>query len=84
MLPLPGQVKSCLRCKYSAVKHISFDKALNKQHRLGERLLKQTLYQAQSTFNDCQVSILQVNYKTWGQNETKSVLSVRPTLKNII
>jgi len=27
--------KSCLRCKYSAVKHISIDKAWNKQHRLG-------------------------------------------------
>ena len=26
-----NQVKSCLRCKYSAVKHISIDKAWNKQ-----------------------------------------------------
>jgi len=38
-----GKVKSCLRCEYSAIKHISIDKAWNKQHRLGERPLKQSL-----------------------------------------
>jgi len=38
-----SQVKSYLRCKYSAVKQISIDKAWNKQHRLGERRLKQSL-----------------------------------------
>ena len=37
------EVKSCLRYKYSAVKHISTDKAWNKQHRLSERWLKQSL-----------------------------------------
>ena len=67
----PAQVMSCLRCKYSAVKHISTNKAWNKQHRLGERRLKQSLNQAQSTLNDCQVLILQVKHKTWVQNETK-------------
>jgi len=70
----PGQVKSCLRCKYSAVKHISIDKAWNKQHRLGESRLTQSLNQAytwEPTLNDCQVAILQVKHKTWVQNETK-------------
>jgi len=48
-LSIHPQVKSCLRCKYSAVKHISIDKAWNKQHRLGERQLKQSLTEAQQT-----------------------------------
>ena len=86
-----SQVKSCLHCKYSEVKHMSINKACNKQHGLGERRLKQPLNQAQPTFNDCQVSILQVKHKTQVQIETKtkqkknkSVLSLRSTLKNIL
>ena len=84
--PNSSQVKSCLRCKYSPEKHISIDKAWNKQHRLGERRLKQALNQAHPTFNDCQVSRLQVKDKTWYQFETKnqSALSLTSTLKNIL
>jgi len=51
----PSQVKSCLGCKYTAIKHISINKAQNKQHRLGERRPKQSLNQPQPTFDDCQI-----------------------------
>ena len=68
-----SQVMSSLRCRptCSEVKHISIDKAWNKQHGLGERQLKQSINQAQLTFNDCQVSILQVKHKTWDEFKSK-------------
>jgi len=48
--------------------------------------LKHSLNQAQATFNDCQISILQVKHKTWVQNETKQKNKCSPwsTLKNIL
>jgi len=35
-----SQVKSYLRCKYSAVKHISIDKAWNKTAQVGRKTAK--------------------------------------------
>jgi len=89
-----SQVMSSLRCRptCSEVKHISIDKAWNKQHGLGERQLKQSLNQSSPAYIQWLSSFnitSEAQNMRWIQIETKtkkhkSVLSLRSTFKNIL